>query len=114
MQSSTVALTEVFFTTALMPSERPWCAWVMTAWAISVPRPPRTRMPYQEPLLPWEVNSTGRAAVPRTTSVPSTISSTRSGSTPDLIASAGAAMTWTPGSRVSLVPQETVTSPFRT
>ncbi|MFY0569094.1 hypothetical protein ACN28E_35450 [Archangium lansingense] len=93
MQSFVAALTEVFFTVALMPSEMPWCAWVMTAPLISVPRPPRTRMPYQAPLPPWEVSSTGLAEVPRTTSVPSTISSTRCESTPDFSASPGAAMT---------------------
>lgn len=114
MQSSVTALTEVFLTAALMSSEMPWCAWVMTAPFISVPRPPRTRMPYQAPSPPWEVSSTGLAAVPRTTSVPSTISSTRRGSTPDFSASLGAAITRTPGSRVSLVPQATVTSPWST
>ena len=114
MQSSVAALTEVFLTAALMPSEMPWCARVMTAWLMSVPRPPRTRMPYQAPLPPSEVSSTGLSAVPRTHSVPSMISSTRCGSTPDLIASRGAAMTRTPGSRVSFVPQATVTSPWST
>jgi len=112
-QSSAVALTEVFLTTALMPSERPWCALEMTALSITVPRPPRTRMPYQEPLSPWAVNSTGRARVPWTRRVPSMINSTRFGSTPERSPSSEAAMTWTPGSRVSRVPQATVTSPLR-
>jgi hypothetical protein len=112
-QSREVALTEVFLTTALMPSQRPWCAREMRAPSMTVPRPPRTRMPYQEPLSPWVVNSTGRARVPWTTRLPSMISSTRWGSTPEFRASSEAAMTCTPGSRVSRVPQATVTSPWR-
>lgn len=113
-QSRAVALTEEFRTTALMSSQRPWWAWEMTAPSITVPRPPRTRMPYQESLPPSEVNATGCFGVPRTRSVPSTMSSTRRGSTPEASASEGAAMTCTPGSMVSRVPQPTVTSPVRT
>jgi|GEM_PF-3409725 len=114
MQSSACARTEVSRTVALIPRLMPCEAWVRVAPSMTVPRPPRTRMPYQAPSAPCEVNSTGSSAVPRTSSVPSTMSSTRLGSTPDPRASSEAAITCTPGSRVSFVPQGTVTSPCST
>jgi hypothetical protein len=113
-QSRRVSLTDVFLTSTLAPSDRPWSAREMTAPSITVPRPPRTRMPYQEPRSPWEVSSTGRTSVPFTTRVPSTMSSTRRESSPDRSASSEAAMTRTPGWMTSSTPQPTVTSPVST
>lgn len=113
MQSATVPLTEVLRTTASTSSHTPRHAFWMEAPSSTVPRPARTRRPTQRPSGSRALNVTGSASLPRATSVPSTTSSTRSGSTPDRVASSLAASTSTPGSMVSVVPQATVTSPWR-
>lgn len=94
-------------------------AWVRPAWApvtttcssvASVAGAAMTT-PYQVPSAPAAPSRTGCAAVPRARRVPCTTSSVRSGSRPLMVLSAGQARTIVPGSRVSVTPGGTTTSP---
>jgi hypothetical protein len=85
---------------------------MLTLLIVAVPLDPRTT-PYQSfrPEGLTDVNDTGLSAVPFTSNVPLTSSSTSAAEVPEASASVLAACTETPGSTVRVTPAPTVTSP---